>query len=293
VGNPRFYAKYSLITLKRIKMFFIYIVNFPLVNFVYNRLYYFLIRQQSSHGLIRIEIEGYNICNLKCIMCPYQNMTRNKVLMNMDLFKKIIDDAAINGGKEIGLNFYNEPFLDPLLFERISYVKGKKIHVYFNSNGSILDNAKIDGILNSGLDSIVFSFDGGTKEIYEKIRVGADFEQTKDNILSLIRERNKRKLKKPNVFINFVVQKDNYNEIKILKDFWGELIDGINISEVDNRLTHALSPAQLKSSGFRRLYPCRRIFQVMNVMSNGKVALCCRDFDGSMRWTPLLGQQGG
>ena len=112
-------------------------------------------------------------------MCPYPDMTREKVLMSMDLFKKIIDDATTNSIKEVCLNFYNEPLLDPLLFERIKYAKSKGLRVMFNSNGCLLTEEKINALLDSGLDSITFSFDAATKETYEKTRVGGDFEKTK------------------------------------------------------------------------------------------------------------------
>jgi sulfatase maturation enzyme AslB (radical SAM superfamily) len=39
-----------------------------------------------------ITIEPYNVCNLRCRMCSYRKMTRRKDLMNMDLYKKIVDD---------------------------------------------------------------------------------------------------------------------------------------------------------------------------------------------------------
>jgi MoaA/NifB/PqqE/SkfB family radical SAM enzyme len=201
----------------------------------------------------------------------------------MDLFRRIIDDAATCKIKEIGLNFYNEPLLDPLLFERIKYAKSKKMRVIFSSNGTMLGEEKINKILNSGIDSITFSFDGGTKEVYEKIRIGANFEKTRDNIIGLIKERNRRKTKKPSIFINFVAQMENYDEIHGFEAFWKGLADGINVTLVDNRLKDGLLPSvSTTKKEKKRLYPCRRIFGVMNVMSNGKVALCCRDFDGSV-----------
>jgi len=210
-------------------------------------------------------------------------MTREKTLMNMDLFKKIIDDAVDSGIKEIGLNFYNEPFMDPLIFERINYVKSKGIRTVLNSNGTLMGKERMENVLRSSVDTIIFSFDAATKGTYEGIRVGANFEKTRNNIVNLIKERNKMAIKKPNVIINFATQKNNYNEIKAFKTFWKDIADGVNISEVDNRRIDGLLPDELKTRVIkRRLYPCRRIFQVMNVMSNGKVALCCRDFDGTV-----------
>jgi MoaA/NifB/PqqE/SkfB family radical SAM enzyme len=164
-------------------------------------------------------------------MCPYELMTRKKEKMSMELFKRIIDDAVTSGIKVITLNFYNEPLCDDLLFDRIRYARSKGMVVGFFSNGTINKNLEI---LESGLDFIIFSFDGATKDTYEKIRRGANFERTKENIIDLIRERNKRGLSKPHVTISMRIQNENFSEVKDFKA-WGKLADNIHIGPSEDR----------------------------------------------------------
>ena len=272
----------SLTRRQSIKRVFVSLIEFPVIGKIYHYLYYAIIKRKAYPHLTSLDIETYNVCNFRCTMCPYPDMTREKMLMSMDLFKKIIDDAVKNNIGEVCLNFYNEPFLDPLLFERIEYVKSKGLKVMFNSNGSLLTGEKINALLDTSLDSISFSFDAATKEAYEKTRVGGDFNRTKNNILELIRERNRRGLKKPFVIIYFVAQNDNFQEISKFKSFWKEYCDRVNIGWVDARRTEGLLPEDLKIRKSRDIYPCRSIFQHMLVMSSGKVALCCFDYDGSI-----------
>ena len=273
---------FSLEARRRVTKMFIILDSFPILGTIYRHIYYALVKK-AVRGLTSLEIEGYNVCNLRCVMCPYHKMTREKTLMSMELFEKIIDDAANIGVKTIGLNFYNEPLADPLIFERIKYVKNKGLSCIFFSNGTLLSKEKIDAILSSGVDSITFSFDGATKEAYEKIRIGADFEKTQDNIISLIKERNKRGASQPAIFIGFAVQKGNYQDMKAFRSFWRGLADGVNVGEVDSRKEDGLGPDEFKRRlESKHLYPCCRIFSTMNVMSNGQVALCCMDFDGSV-----------
>ena len=280
------YIYYSKIPMKaryRIRRVFLSLVHFPIIDSIYRRLYYAHIRKQASHGFSSLVIEGYNVCNLRCVMCPYPVMTREKILMSMELFQKIIDDAVTNNIRVVCLNDYNEPLLDSLLFERIKYAKSKDIQVTFNSNGCLLTDEKISALLNSGLDSVYFSVDGGTKEAYESVRIGANFEKTRDNIVRLIKERNRRGLQKPSVFITFATQKSNYHSIKAFRSFWQGLANGVSINEVDSRSIDGLLPAELnKRNHPRHLYPCPRLFNEMCVLSNGKVALCCMDYDGSI-----------
>ena len=67
-----------------------------------------------------IGIETTNNCNLDCIMCPRHDMTRPVQDMDMELFKKIIND--IKGEVEmVWLQHYGEPFLDKKIFEKIFF----------------------------------------------------------------------------------------------------------------------------------------------------------------------------
>lgn len=145
-------------------------INLPLLAHAYRRLYYPVIIKKLSLPPKQITIETYNICNLRCIMCPYPKMTRPKTKMPMSLFQKIVDDASENGFTVLNLSIYGKPLLDDLLFQRIAYAKGKGLKVGLTSNGTLLTSDKIQKILENGLDWIVFSVDSNTKEYYEHIK---------------------------------------------------------------------------------------------------------------------------
>ena len=202
---------------------------------IYRRLYYRVIREQASKGLRHIDIETYNLCNLKCKMCPYPSMTREKVRMSIELFKKIIDDAVATRVRSVCLNNCNEPLLDNLLVERIKYAKSRGLEVSFTSNGTLLTDDKAEALLGSGIDAVNFSFDGATKETYERIRVGANFEKTQNNIIRLIKERDRRGLTKPTVCIFIVAQKNNFHQVEKVKTFWKKFADNVNCTIIDSR----------------------------------------------------------
>ena len=44
-------------------------------------------------------------------------------------------------------------------------------------------------LLDCGLDYVILAFDGATKETYEKYRVGAVFEKTRENILAFLEKK--------------------------------------------------------------------------------------------------------
>jgi len=259
-------------------------ISLPVLSSVYRRIYYPQILKKTSAFPTQLSIETYNVCNLKCLMCPYPQMTRAKNKMSMELFKKIIDDAAADGFKEINLTLYCEPLLDDLLFERIAYAKGKGLKVGLTSNGTMLSAAKSQAILESGLDWVFFSIDGSTKETYENVRIGAKFAETCANILGLIKLRKQMNLTKPMIIIHTTIL-DNRNlaaSKSLERTFLGA--DRFTMALADSRGNHnfLFTKKSFQKSRKGRLYPCPFLWAAPSVMSNGKVCLCCKDYNGSI-----------
>lgn len=261
-----------------------HLVNLPLLVQAYQRLYSPVISKKLSLPSKQIAIETYNICNLKCIMCPYPKMTRPKTKMSMSLFQRIVDDVSKNGFTELNLSLYSEPLLDDLLFQRISYAKEKGLKVGFTSNGTLLTPDKIQGILESELDWIVFSVDSDKKKSYEHIRVGADFEETCANIKELIDCRREKNSAKPQIIIHStIVTKDNLHASKLLAQILTGA-DHFTMALADSRREDDFCFTKKSFSKVHkgRLYPCPILWGAPTVMSNGKVVLCCKDYDGSI-----------
>jgi len=255
------------------------LINLPIVGYFYKSFYSKKVNKKVNDFKISdlyVSIEPSNICNSRCLMCPYKTMTRPKTTMSMDLFKKIIDDCFKNGIKNLNLNFYNEPFLDAQIFERIAYAKSKGFNVGTFSNGSVITQEIREKILKSGLDEIIFSFDGFSKQTYEKIRQGLNFEIVRDNILSLTEQRNSKSLSKPKISVMFVQSQWNKHEALDFKNYWQDKVDHVGFSTDDNRA------GNLGKQLGKSVFPCRKLWSEIIVMSNGKVALCCLDYDGQV-----------
>ena len=93
--------------------------------------------------------------------------------MSMDLYKNIMQQIKILNIPSIKLNWRGEPLLNPNLIHMIQLAKENNVlDVAINTNATTLNETKSNEILESGLDSIIFSFDGGTKQTYEKLRPG-------------------------------------------------------------------------------------------------------------------------
>ena len=266
----------------KIKNIFFKIIKLPVLGFFYIKIYSIAVNKKLKNfklsGMI-VTIEPSNICNSACLMCPYPKMTRPKEVMPMELFKKIVDDCAKNGIRKFNLNFYNEPFLDPIIFERIEYLKSKNVRIQLFSNGSVLDDDKINKIITSGLNDIRFSVDGARKETYEKIRRGLSVEKTVSNILRLVERKKQMNSSSPRVAVVFVRSENNEGEQEDFKKFWTGKADKIIISFDDNRNDTSKFSFADRSV---KPYPCLRLWTEIVVMSDGRAVLCCIDYDGSV-----------
>lgn len=234
-----------------------------------------------------VYIELTDMCNLDCIMCDRNSMTRPSGLMDMKLFKKVIDDASAIGVPEVKLNRFGEPLLHPKLIEMIKYAKDRGIRrVYFTSNATLLDEKKAAALISSGLDSITFSVDGATKETYERIRVKSNYDRVVNNIRRFIEIRNMLGQKKPHVVINTIYMEDTKNEIFDVFKQWGRLADRINVLPVGQYGNVAdLAPIQ-KIDSERR--PCHQPFDRLMVFWNGDVTVCCADINGHLKTGSIL-----
>jgi len=259
------------------------ITNNGIYNHLYDKKINKSIEKLSKQYPWGVDIGTTNLCNAECIMCPHSKLKKMGT-MDMKLYKKIIDNCKKLNIKIITLSFFGEPFLDKTIIERIKYAKGKGMSVAFYSNASLLTEDLANKIVDSGLDSISISFDGYSKETYEKIRKKLKFDVVKKNILNLI--ETKRKMKKNNPSINLVLVEleENKGEIKQFYREWKNKVDSINIINMRNWANDIQKKGTKESFHFNKKIkrkPCALIWQKMVVDWDGDVVLCCDDWNHS------------
>lgn len=228
-------------------------------------------------------VELTSHCNLDCAMCDRLGMTRQNGLMEMSLFKKIIDNAAEIGVPNVKLNRFGESLLHPNLIEMIQYCKKKRIPwTYFTSNGTLLTKEKSAELIDSGLDSITISFDGATKETYEVIRLNAKFEEVKENIRNFIKIRNEMGKTSPKVVINTILSKETESDIYEVFKLWDPYVDKVNVIPVGRygNVENLSSIERGKERQGKR--PCHHIFDRLLIFWDGTATVCCADINGDL-----------
>ena len=120
-----------------------------------------------------IDLEVAAVCDLACPHCFRQYISTPDKIMKKELVIKLIDQASELGVPSMKFNWRGEPLLHPQLPDFIVYAKKKGIlETIINTNATKLDETYSKKLIDSGLDLLIFSFDGGSKKTYEKLRPG-------------------------------------------------------------------------------------------------------------------------
>ncbi len=170
-----------------------------------------------------IFIEVTPLCNLRCVFCPCYiegeevTESRNTRYMSLDSFKRIIDHIYGRFNFQICFTYSGEPLMNKDIFKMVRYLSEHEIPVVIHSNAMLLTPARIEEMIESGLDRFIVSFDGATKKTYEDVRRGGDFDRVVNNIRCLVERRKEAGLTKPFVEMQFVVTSKNRDEIPLFR----------------------------------------------------------------------------
>lgn len=227
---------------------------------------------------LHLDIEVTSYCNLKCPMCPRTIQIEEGTFpsikhIDVDLFKKLIDEGAANGLASIKLNYLGEPLMHPQIVELIRYAKEKGIlEVMFNSNGVLLREKMARDILDAGVDSLFVSFDSAYKERFESIRIGAKYEQVLENVKRFADIKNSDpKYNHVQLRVSKVVFPDETEEdIKAFINLWEDKVDAIGFASLRDE-------TQEYNFDYDASLRCDQPWQRIFVRQDGVTFPCCAD----------------
>ncbi|MFH1740543.1 MAG: radical SAM protein [bacterium] len=237
---------------------------------------------------IHLDIETTRVCDLRCPHCPRTQALEAGTLgpfghMPFDLFKKIIDEGGEKGLCSVKFNYLGEPLLHPKCAEMVRYAKEKGVlDVMFNTNGTTLTEKKAIELIEAGLDKIIFSFDAHDRELYEKLRAGANYDEVVENILRFQRIRNEKGKLFPVTRVSMVRMKDNHHDYENFVKFWKDKVDLVSTVDYQNPLGHDRVD-RTSSEQEDTFFACSQLWQRLFVWWDGSVHLCCGDYEGAIK----------
>ena len=138
-----------------------------------------------------------------------------------------------------------EPFMTRDFPDRLSAVR--EAGVPFSeiiTNGTLLTEASCRKIVAAGITRVIVSIDGGTKEVFEELRVGATFERVLQNFELLRAIRAAEGSSSPQLRINHVLSEVNVDHF----DDFLRLVERLGADEVAVRTISRMSNAILQES---------------------------------------------
>lgn len=154
-----------------------------------------------------IEVETSTACMLKCKMCEHTYWDEPDVMMSLERFKYIVDQFPKL--RWIGMTGIGESFLNPDFLDMLRYVRSKGTAIELFDNFFLIDENTADTLIDIHINRFYISLDAATKETYEKIRVGSNWERVIKNLRYYIKHKNKD----TTFDFHFIVNKLNIHEM--------------------------------------------------------------------------------
>lgn len=171
------------------------------------------------HLLVRMDTNF--CCNLRCKTCYFSAPEAKKLMippMKLDLFKAIAKDVFPRT-RLLFLSCGGEPLMTKN-FDSFIEEAGKYSVPYIGyvTNGLLFTEEVIKSSIENKVSEITISIDGATRETYEHIRIGGNFEKLLEKLELYKSIASCAKGVLPSLRFNFTVTKSNHLDMPLLVD---------------------------------------------------------------------------
>lgn len=230
----------------------------------------------------RVDIETCRQCNARCQFCPQSVSPKTRGVMPMDLFSLVLSRLEGTTPEWVAFNHYGEPLVDPFFRQRMELLRERNFPLALFTNGTLLKDAVIDFLAEGGVYKIVFNFPSlepsewcqlmqMTEQSYWKARRAIEYSlKTVSNLPQGI-----------SISVNGVTD-TQATRAEAIREYFSTFGEVKVRTEVSNSRAGAIQNelVQISShSTWERHGGCDRITRHLHVSSEGKVFLCCQDYD--------------
>lgn len=241
-----------------------------------------------------LAIDPCNLCNFECKFCAIQDskekLSFQKQFMDLELFKKIIDDISVFSKKlkVLRLSGQGEPLLNPHFAEMVSYAKEKQVAEYIETvtNGSKLNPQLNRELVESGIDRIRISIEEVTEEGYFAM---ANRKINFKEFIANIKDLHEKSGSSCEIYIKTVdAAVDTEEKREKFFSTFGDICDKISIEHVIPIWTgydeiyqdFDIETAEgLHGHAVKELDVCPFPFYSFVINPDGEVTVCCNDWE--------------
>ena len=175
-----------------------------------------------------IAIGVTNLCSGRCFYCPREAIhSYGTGYMDFELYRKLIDWAAVNNVKAVGLSLFGEPLLHPRIIDMVDYAIEKGVPARISTNAIVMYKELAEKLIDRPISAFEMSMDGFTKEEYYRGKQVDKFDQAKENILYLLKLAKEKNSKASfNVHFVDIGNISFFNKFRYIK-FWSKQLAGL------------------------------------------------------------------
>lgn len=237
--------------------------------------------EQEELFPLMVVMEITNVCNLKCIHCPYVFISRQPGYkpkhMAWDVYKKISDEVSRYKNTIFRFTCDGEPMCHPRFLDMIRYAKKRKISpVCFNTNGFFLDTPAAREILECGVEIVEVSLDALSEDTYTKIRRGSDFSRVINNLNRFIELRDTMN-SGTKIMVSIIDQPKASGELRDFIDYWTPRVDRV-ITRAYTSVGGLVDRDKLKDTDCKQRWPCPHLWRRVFINVDGLAEFCVDDW---------------
>lgn len=203
---------------------------------------------------LEVFIEVSNICDLQCAMCHtfsalstdrfFALKREDRGVIAYDTATKPLDEI-MQHALIIHASGYGEPTIHPQYKELLTHLGQYEALVDFFTNGMHLDQAMCDTLVDQKIHCVSISFSGSTREQYENIYLGGDFQRVLDGIRRLSETKIAKKSQFPRIDINSLAFKHHIDDLPKFIDLMAD--HGANVIHVKPLRVYGNTIKELKN----------------------------------------------
>jgi radical SAM protein with 4Fe4S-binding SPASM domain len=190
---------------------------------------------------LSVFMDQNNRCNLRCRMCGFSD-PRVPALPKYDmpawLFERIASEVFPRANY-LCLSIMTEPFMTREFANRLHFTRDVPFTDII-TNGTLITPRVVEKIVDARITRLIFSIDGGTKDVFESIRPGAVFEKVIENFRLVQSMRDD----KPILRINHVLSEPNIDHF----DAFLALAEELRPEEIAVRTVSRMSDAEIQET---------------------------------------------
>jgi hypothetical protein len=229
----------------------------------------------------KVDIETCRQCNARCLYCPQSVAPKPRGVMPLELFEHVLAALGETPPQWVALNHYGEPLLDPHFRARVEMLRERRFPLHLFTNGTMLKDSLAEFLSDGGLFATVFNFPSiDPTEWCSLMRMT---ERSYHNARRAIEHYLSLGGGRAEVLISVNAHTDNQEERaeRIAEHFSAFGAVKVFLEDTNSRagaVENNLVRIDARGAG-RRFGGCERIVNHLHVSWEGKVFLCCQDYE--------------